>query len=333
MRTILDSRRVFTATVVCTGLSWAICAASLAAMTGTVVLTPTGVTASGIAVAPLTAAHQASQAQGIATVLDPRPLLALAAQLQSMHSRVRAADASANAADAQANRAQSLYRHGENTSLREMQAADANAVAARTQRLAARADESAARSGARARWGKVLAALAAKGPQALNDYADGRATMLEVVLPNGTHAPAGKSIHVWRDDGQPVTATLLSPSPNTDAVVQGPTFFYRAPAPGLRTGERLRATVPLDTAVRQGVIIPAAAVVWYAGQPWVYIETGIGHFQRRPLVQTRSAQDWFEAGGFRVGEKLVVRGGELLLSQEMLPPPGAAKPAGDGDDD
>jgi multidrug efflux system membrane fusion protein len=331
MRSISDWRRG-AVTVACIGLSWAMSTPGLAAMTGNVVLPPASVSASGIEVAPLAVATQTSNTQAVATVLDLQPLLILSAQLQSLHAKVLAADAAAKAASAQATRSQALYRQDGNASLRDMQTAEAAAAAARAQRMTARAEEAAARIGARLQWGTVLAKLAGNGPQALSDYADGRAVLLEVVLPNGTRAPAGASSQVWSASGQPLTASLLDSSPRTDAVVQGPTFFYRAMAAGLRSGQRLSATVPLDAAVQQGVIVPAAAVIWYAGQPWVYVEASAGHFQRRPLVQARLAQDWFETSGFHAGEKVVVRGGELLLSQELQPPPGAAKPAGDGDD-
>ncbi|MCW8806527.1 MAG: hypothetical protein OQK79_00270 [Rhodanobacter sp.] len=332
MHSIPDWRRGVVA-VACIGLSWAMSTPVLAAITGSVVLTPASVSASGIEVTPLTAATQTSNTQAVATVLDPQPLLTLAAQLQSLHARVLAADASAKAASAQAIRSRALYRQGANASLRDMQSADADAAVARARRTTARAEESAARIGARPQWGTALAQLAGKGPQALSEYADGRAALLEVVLSHGTPAPAGTAIQVWSADGQPVTASLLGPSPRTDAIVQGPTFFYRAMASGLRSGQRLRAAVPLGSATQQGVSVPAAAVIWYAGQPWVYVETSAGHFQRRPLAPTRLAQDWFEASGFHAGEKVVVRGSELLLSQELQPPPGAAKPAGDDDDD
>lgn len=332
MHSIPDWRRGVMA-LTCIGLSWALSAPLPAATTGDVVLTPARVSASGIEVASLAAAAQTSRIQGVATVLDPQPLLTLAAKLQSLHARVLAADAAAQAAHAQAIRSQALYRQGGNASLRDMQSADADAAAARARRTTARAEETAARMGARAQWGTLLAKLAGKGPQALSEYADGRADLLEVVLPNGTPTPAGTAIQIWRAEGQPLPATLLGPSPRTDAVVQGPTFFYRAMVTGLRSGQRLSATVPLGTAVQQGVSVPAAAVIWYAGQPWAYVETSAGHFQRRPLAPTRLAQDWFEASGFHAGEKVVVRGSELLLSQELQPPPGAARSSGDDDDD
>ncbi|MFA6230388.1 MAG: hypothetical protein WC617_09460 [Rhodanobacter sp.] len=321
------------AVAACIGLSCALSTPLLAVMSGSVVVTPASVSASGIEVVPLEAADQTLQAQGIATVLDPQPLQALAAHLQSLDAGARAADAAAKAASAQERRSQGLYRQGGNASLRDTQTAAAEAAAARARLTIARAEETSARSGARAQWGTVLATLASKGPQALSEYADGRATLLEVALPNGTPAPSGASIQVWSADGRALTATMIGPSPRSDAVVQGPTYFYRTVTANLRSGQRLNASVPLSSAVRQGVMVPSAAVIWYAGQPWVYVETSAGHFQRRPLARSRLAQDWFEASGFHAEEKVVVRGGELLLSQELRPPPGTAKPAGDDDDD
>jgi hypothetical protein len=81
------------------------------------------------------------------------------------------------------------------------------------------------------------------------------------------------------------------------------------------------------------VRVPAAAVIWYAGQPWVYVETAPGDFRRQPLPESaRGAADGFVRAGLRPGQRVVVHGGELLLSQELKPPAGA-KTSGGGDDD
>lgn len=298
----------------------------------TVTLSSASVTASGVKAAPLVASRYAPQVQGIATVLDPQPLLALSAQLQGKRAALDAAVAQSHADTTEAQRLRELYRHGGNAALHDVQVAEAAASAAHAKQIAAAADYAAARSGARARWGTTLTALAARGVQALDDYADGRATLLAVVLPVGSKSPVVSTIRVQANGGETVPASLLGPSPRADAVVQGPTYFYRTVGVGLRIGQRLTATVPQGAPARRGVIVPDAAVIWYAGQPWVYVETTAGHFQRRPLAQTaRTATGWFQASGFHAGERVVVRGGELLLSQELLPPAGT-QPAG-GDDD
>lgn len=303
------------------------------AVEGTVILTPASVTASGIATASLRASQRASQLQATVTVLDTQPLLALAAQLQSTQANATAAATAAKAAMAEAKRSHTLYQQDQNTSLREVQAADAGAAQTRAQQIVAEAQAVTARISAQGQWGKSLAALAARGPQALSAYADGSAALLAVVLPSASAVPATGTIRLSIASGPSVSARLLGPSPHADAVVQGPTFFYRAEASSLRIGQRLTAAVPLSTTPLAGVTVPDSAVLWYAGQPWVYIETSADHYMRRPLAQgERDTAGWFQTSGFHAGEHVVVRGGELLLTQELKPPLSAA-PVGDGDDD
>ncbi len=300
---------------------------------GGVTLPAASVNASGITTAVLQATTQTRQAQATASVLDPQPLLALAAQLKAAHANAVAAAVAAHSASVEAKRTAALYHDGENASLQQVQATAALAAQAQAQQQIAQAQEVAARSSARAQWGPSLAALAARGPQALNAYADGHSALLAVVLPPGLATPPGDTIALSLPDRSPLPAHLIGASPRADAVVQGATFFYRADGAGLLTDQRLSASVPLGSATQTGVTVPATAVIWYAGQPWAYVETAAGRYQRRPLsVDARNASGWFEASGFRAGERVVVRGGELLISQELLPPPGV-KPAGGDDDD
>ncbi len=217
--------------------------------------------------------------------------------------------------------------------MRDVQTAAAAAAAALAQQVAARSAYTAERSSARVSWGRALAALAESGPDALADYADGRAALLAVAMPVDSGQLSTAAIQVQLPDGSHASATLLGPSPRADAVLPGPTYFYRCKDVSLRSGWRLAASVPLQAAERNGVTVPAAAVLWYAGQPWVYVQTAVDSFQRHPLaLDARQASGWFQASGFQVGDRVVVRGAELLLSQELLPPPGTKAPAGDGDD-
>ena len=301
---------------------------------GVVKLPPDRVLASGISVAPLTASRYVHEMQGVATVLDPQPLIAASARLVTARENQAAATEQASAAAAEAKRLQHLYQQGENASLRNVQAAAAAATAAQARQVAARSAYAAERSSVRITWGGPLAALAERGPQALADYADGRAALLAVAMPVDNGHLSSADIRVELPSGSHASATWLGPSPRADAVLRGPTFFYRCQGLPLRIGWRLAASVPLQAAERNGVTIPTAAVLWYAGQPWVYVQTAADSFQRRPLaLNARQASGWFLASGFQPGERVVVRGAELLLSQELLPPPGTKAPAGDDDDD
>lgn len=300
---------------------------------GTVALSPASVDASGIQTALLKSDTQILRTQAVATVLDVRPLLTLAAQLQSSKAQAAAATVAASAATAEATRSRQLYQHGQNASLRDMQAADAAAAAARARQVAASAQAVAARSNASVRWGSSLTRLIEPGPQTLSAFVDGQRALLAVVMGSGSAAPTTASLQLALPDGSTTSAHLIGPSPQADAVVQGPTYFYRVDGADLRAGQRLTALVPLAGHASTGVAVPAAAVIWYAGQPWAYVETTPGHFARRPLLQnTRQPDDWFQAHGFKAGERVVARGAELLLSEELKPPPGTA-PVGDGDGD
>lgn len=299
---------------------------------GTVTLSPSSVSASGIQTAVLKKDAQIPRIKAVATVMDVRPLLTLAAQLQSSKAQAAAATLAASAATAEARRSQRLFQQGQNASLRDMQAAAAAAAQAHAQQIAASAQAMATRSNASVRWGSSLTRMIESGPQALSAFVDGQRALLSVVMGSGTAAPATDSLQLELPDGSTASAHLIGPSPQADAVVQGPTYFYRVDGAGLRADQRLTALVPRERHAYTGIALPAAAVIWYAGQPWAYIETKQGHYQRRPLSQnTQQPGDWFQTHGFKAGERVVVRGAELLLSEELKPPPGTA-PVGDGDD-
>lgn len=287
----------------------------------------------GIVLAPLRATTQATSIEGVASVRDPAALLATAADLASARAQAHAAAASAAAARAQAARLQALRPHGY-TSLNEVQATAAQATAAEAQHAAAVAQLGALQASARARWGAALAALAARGTPALADYAQGRATLVELALPSGVEAPPAAQITLHPAGAADLPATLLGAAPQADAVVQGPTYFYRVTGGQLRSGQRITASMPLPQAARAGVRVPAAAVIWYAGQPWVYLQVAPGRFQRQPLpAAAEDTQGWFVSAGLHDGQRVVVHGAELLLVQELKPPPGAKPTTGDDDDD
>lgn len=287
----------------------------------------------GIGLAPLEPSTQAPVIEGIASVRDPAPLLATAADLASAKAQAHAAAATAAAARAQSARLATLGPRGY-VAQSEIQTTAAQATAAEAQHAAAVAQMGALQAAARAQWGEALAMQAAHGTAALADYAQGRATLVELALPPDTEAPAAARITLQPTGGDPLPAILLGPAPQADAVVQGATYFYRVDGGSLRAGQRINARMPLPQPVRAGMRVPAEAVIWYAGQPWVYAENAPGRFERVPLpADARDAQGWFVTAGLHRGQRVVVRGAELLLSQELKPPPGAKPATGDDDDD
>ena len=85
------------------------------------------------------------------------------------------------------------------------------------------------------------------------------------------------------------------------------------------------STLPTSAQTTQGTFVPSSAVVWYAGQPWVYVQDRPTRFARRPLGRAaEAAGGFFVTEGLQPGERVVTGGAGLLLSEEQRPPPGGA---------
>jgi hypothetical protein len=75
---------------------------------------------------------------------------------------------------------------------------------------------------------------------------------------------------------------------------------------------------PTGGAAQTGVAAPRSAVVRFQGAPWVYIQTGDADFTRRALHDaTLTGTTWFAPAGFSSGERIVVAGAQVLLSEEQ----------------
>jgi hypothetical protein len=82
----------------------------------------------------------------------------------------------------------------------------------------------------------------------------------------------------------------------------------------------MTARLPASDNSPAGLLIPANAVVWYGGQPWAYVRTAPDRFTRRILPSASEVDHGFIVpGGFRADDEVVVRGAQLLLSEELQP--------------
>jgi len=93
---------------------------------------------------------------------------------------------------------------------------------------------------------------------------------------------------------------------------------------GLLPGLNVEALLPAENAAAQsGVIVPEPAVVWWQGRAWIFVQTGKGVFAQRAIAtdQPEPAGGYFVAG-FPAGQAVVVRGVQVLLSEENKPAAG-----------
>lgn len=270
-----------------------------------------------IAVAPVKETSRHGEIEALATVLSSQALIDLRSAYITAKTQADKSRASLQASRREYERAKMLHGEEQNVSAKIMEAAEA----------AWRADEAAvsgsgealdaAEHSARQKWGSVLAAAAVGDAPLYRRLSEQREVLLLVATPSGTGIPkAPAAVRVAANDGTFRTASLVSPSPQADSRIQGASFFYTAPADGLLPGTTLTAYLPTGTE-QAGGIVPAAAVVWWQGKAWVYLQTAPDRFVRRELPTAMPIdQGWFVSGVFK-GAQLVVRGAQTLLSEEL----------------
>lgn len=255
------------------------------------------------------------------SVLDLQPLAELASRRAAGAAEVEAAAAAAAAARAEAERVQTLYDDAATASLKALEAARAASAAAAARARGAQAGLAAVDSALRQQYGPALSAWArSPAASALAPFLAQREVLLRIVLPPGRSGPAPARLEVGVDGAAPVAARLVSAAPQVDPGLQGEAYFYRAGA-ALAAGLRVSARAAAAKGAKPGLLIPAAAIVWYGGQPWAYVRSGATRFERRP-VDARAPQDggFVVSEGFTPDERIVVGGAQLLLSEEARTP-------------
>jgi hypothetical protein len=170
----------------------------------------------------------------------------------------------------------------------------------------------------RQRWGATIGGWIAGGTAELEALLHQKERLLQITFPPGFPLSSPPTTGTVRTgDGPGVAARFVSPAPRTDPRIQGASFLYAAPAaPALLPGASVVALLPVGP-LSSGVVVPEAAVVWWQGRAWVYVEAGPGRYVRREVAtEVPVTGGWFVTGGLSAGERIVVRGAQMLLSEE-----------------
>ena len=280
---------------------------------------------SGIAVQPLIATAHRGETTVYGQVLDLQPLLELRTRHDAAQAELIAAQAAAAASRAEAERSRTLYDDQRNISLKAYQAAQAGAAVDEAKVRAAEFSVRNVQSAARQQFGLTLAASAFDPHSPLfSRLLEHQEVLVRVTLPPGTSQQPPREIEVQSSGSTRSSGSLVSPAAQADSGLAGSSLLYRVSAP-LPTGASVVAYLPTSTQLTQGVLVPSNAVVWYAGQPWVYVQTDPARFARRPLGPADEVGgSYFATKGLRAGERVVTSGAGLLLSEEQRPSPGGA---------
>jgi len=279
--------------------------------------------------------------QAYGSVVDLQPFTDLGNTIANAKAQLAIADAKVAASQAAFQRAQVLHKNGQNFSTAQLQAAEATYQSDAASVRAAQIQTQNGAASAYQAWGPILGQSLVDNTALAKDLVQHRRVLIQVTLPLGvsiTQAPQTASVETTT--GQRVSIDFVSPATRTDPKIQGVSFFYTADAAsGALPGMNVTAFLPVGQST-PGLAIPASAVVWLQGRAWVYLQTSAHTFTRREIPTTEpqpgggyvvpvnptsprpevnapaSGADG-ETQGLPANEPLVVKGAQMLLSQEF----------------
>lgn len=274
---------------------------------------------SGIAVAPLQPVSHQEELKAYGTVMDLHDLIDLHNSYVAAKAQVGKATASLDASQREYERLKPLHENNRNISDKTFQAAEAvwrsNEADAHATQDAVHAIEATVRQ----QWGNVIAKWLTENSQAFNQLMQRQNLLIQITLPSGAYLKsAPQAALVQTADNTLLSAKLVSFSPHTDPRIQGMSFFYTTPAQTTRLlpGMNVIAYLPVGPRT-QGIVIPGPAVVWWQGKAWVYVQKGASQFIRREISTETPVKDgWFVLKGITAGDRIVVEGSQLLMSEE-----------------
>lgn len=278
---------------------------------------------SGIVVAPLKAYTYQGKTKALGTVISIQALIDYSSQYQTLMAQLRLAESTLPNHQLQYQRYKQLNDDDKNISDKAVQEAYALVIADQTQIDTSKQQLNALKATIEAQWGKPLSSLITQQspPAVLQALLSQQNVLVQVSLPNDAPAPTSNStltLTPLHDETKLITAHYVSQSIQSDISNLGKTYYFTAPANDLRVG--MRVSVNADhqhqTSIK-GVRVPNEALIWNAGLAWVYLKTSEDTFLRKPVsVSTEIEDGWFD-NSLPVGAQVVVRGAQLLLSEEF----------------
>jgi len=276
----------------------------------------------GVETFVLSATFFTPESKVVASVVDIRPILTLQTKYNQAVATRNVAKIAENSAKQELDRLAVLSKGGGSVASKKVAYADALWQQAKAQTQNLNVVVLAIKSDIIQTWGKEISSWVltanSKQWQRLLAHED---SLLLVTLPADLSLATGlATIKIARNDlrQQARKAYFVSPALSSDPIIQGETYFFKTTTGTLRTGMRLDAWIPQTNAALEGVFIPEQAVIWYQGESWVYIQVEDDLYQRRALGSSLStAGGFFSNTAFKAGEALVIRGGQMLLSEEF----------------
>ena len=295
-----------------------------------ITLDPKTQSRAGIIVGPLKTMTSRERITAPAVVLSAQKRIGRRSNYVSSLARLEKARANVDVSEQEFNRLKSLYQDNQNASQKALDGAQGALRSDQAEVRAAQQDLLLQTAALRQDWGEVITKWVVEGVAILDRVFEQRELLLQLTMPPGSGPAAAETISLDLPQSGHAQAKLISTFPHVDPRIQGVGFLYVTPSHlGLAPGLNLVAHLAVGR-LMHGVLIPQQAVVWWQGQAWVYKQPAPGRFVRQEIeTGTQVAGGFFVSGGILPGDRVVVSGAQMLLSEEL----GAQGQAGGEDTD
>jgi hypothetical protein len=272
----------------------------------------------GIEIENLKPARERRQLAVPAMVLDVQSLVNLASSYAAAQANLRKAENSLSVSQLEYNRLKSLYTNQQNVSAKAFQAAEGAFHNDQSSVALARRDLEFRVAALQQSWGNEIANWVTAGSKLLTQVFGRQDALVQLTLTRGDPVAAPREVLLELPNQRRATATMVSRFPRVDPRIQGDSFLYVAKGQGaLAPGLNLIAHLSTGPRIA-GVRIPASAVVWLNGDPWVYVQTSPEEFTRLAVSTNHPvAGGFFLSQGPPPGDRIVRAGAQMLLSAEF----------------
>ncbi len=258
---------------------------------------------------------------GFATRVNLTPLLNTRQQYLKLMTEQAVAEITLDRAQQNTKRIASLHRNNA-TSIRKLLDQQSQLKIAQTKHHALQQQITNLRLQTRSTWGDKLSQQFLSKDSAMLDTLN-KSLYLVYLPPNIKQPSTSIAIAAFglRESAQ--QASLLAPAfnyANTQQTQQiGTPFFYLTETAQTPAQQRAAIWIPLPEQTLNGVSIPSSALVWHLGQAFVYLQINDELFKRIKITHKKliDSSTYFIQDDLQEGDKLVISGAQMLLSEEF----------------
>lgn len=275
-------------------------------------------TAGDIALQPLKATEFQEHADALATIVSPQILLDQRRAYQTAAAEGARGELAARAARLELQRLQRLHRDDRIVSDKAVETAQVAAATEETGFRLARSQLGLQSAALNQQWGPILAGYLVNGSPELDRLLAGQDLLVEIAVPTSRFLTNPSVARIELSSGLRLDASIISGVPQADPKFQAQGFYAIMPAnsrllPRMTVSASLLVGPPLT-----GVEVPDDAVVRWQGKPFAYVEVAEGEFVRHAVpTGIATPHGWLVRSGLSAGSEVVIRGAQLLLSEEM----------------